>query len=122
MKKSFVFSTIVALFAALFVWAAEAPAAKDVTGIAKATKDAAGVVTAVVLVNEKAAAITVVDGAKNADLVKLDGKLVKVNGIVTEKDGVKSIALTAGSKVEEVKAVTAPVGPVNVTIPVPKKN
>ena len=123
--KKLVISTVIALFATMFVWAAEHPvaaaAAKDCTGTVKCTKGADGAVTAVVLLCEKKTECAVVDGAKNADLVKADGKLVKVNGIVTEKEGKQSITLTAGSKVEEVKAVTAPLGPVNVTIPVPKK-
>ena len=115
--KKLLISTVIALFATMFVWAAEHPvaaaaAAKDVTGTVKCAKGADGAVTAVALLcGEKKTECAVVDGAKNADLVKADGKLVKVNGIVTEKEGKQSITLTAGSKVEEVKAAPAPVAP-----------
>jgi hypothetical protein len=85
-----------------FVVAAEEAPATVVKGKVAVTKGADGKVTAIAIVVSEKEKVAVGLCEKGMKLAELDGKAVEVKGKVTEKDGVKTIAV-AECKAAETK-------------------
>jgi uncharacterized protein YggE len=96
-------AAVLSLITASAVLSADAPAEpKKVTvvGTVTVTKDDAGVVTSVTVTTKDAAySVTLDENGKK--LAELAGKEVEVTGVVTEKDGVKSITVESFKEVEK---------------------
>ena len=99
MKRFAISAMLVAVLLVGVVYAADQPV--TVTGVVSVTK-VDNAVTAVKLTVDKTVYVVTLD-TKGKELAALNGAKVKATGTVTEKDDVKTLTVTAFTKVVEKK-------------------